>query len=314
MPPATDIPIEIRLEKEPLPSTHPHCLAGIALHRDAPEDLIKTNLTPLRQTYPFENWYAKQRIQRRQYGKLSYTYNDAVLFGHAPLHRKNIAAELRDAYEDLVKLLISKGYVLLRAWHYLPQIAEPSDYQMFCNARAQAFSKLKPSFYCAATVIGTNSDYGVVYFIAARKSGIAVNNPRQTLPHLYPKHYVEPAPMFARATLKQWNDGSHFYISGTAAIVGHASLHEGDANAQLSEVVCNIKTLLGEASKMEQNYSKIKLNQLQHVKLYVDKCISDHVGPLIDKHLGSRTQLQIYEGQLCRPELLIEAEAMAVCT
>ena len=316
MPHKTNIPFEIRLEKEPLPLDHPHRLASIALQPDAHEDVIKTNLVPLRQIHPFENWYAKQLIRSSQHGKLSYVFNDDILFGHAKLDQKHIADELREIYRDLVRLLSTKHYALLRAWHYLPRLAGSSDYQLFCDARAQAFSTLKADSYCAATVIGTNSDCGIVYFIAARKAGITINNPRQTLPHLYPKHYVKPAPMFARATLKRWDNTNHLYISGTAAIVGHASLHEGDADAQLNEAICNLKTLLSEASKEEQRYSKMQLAQLQHIKLYADKRISGDINSLIDKHLGANIEFHVFEGQMCRPELLVEIEAMAVsdCT
>ena len=311
MSPANDIPFEIRLEKEPLPSSHSHCLASIALGTDTPEGVIKTSLTSLiKQNHPFENWYAKQLVQHGEHQKLVYTYNDAVLFGHAQLTQKCVAEDLRAVYKDMVQLLSSKQYVLLRIWHYLPQLAKPSDYQVFCEARAQAFSQFKSDFYCAATVIGTDSDCGVVYFLAARSAGIAVNNPRQTMPHLYPKRYVEPTPMFARATLKQWGDNSHLYISGTAAIVGHESMHEGDGGAQLNEAVDNLKILLGETSKIEHSYSKMQLAQLQHIKLYVDTRVADDIIPLIGRYFGSK-QIQIYKGQMCRPELLVEIEAMA---
>ena len=37
---------------------------------------------------------------------------------------------------------------------------------------------------------------------------------------------------------------------------------------------------------------------------------------LIDKHLGADVEFHVFEGQMCRPELLVEIEAMAVsdCT
>ncbi len=306
------MPFDIRLEKKPLSFDHPRRLASIALKADASEDIIKTNLTPLRKIQPFENWYADQPVSLGKRGKLSYAFNDSVLFGHAELEQKRIAKDLQETYKDMVQLLNSEHYSLLRVWHYLPQLAEPSDYQVFCDARAQAFSSHKKDSYCAATVIGTGSYYGVVYFVAARKAGIAVNNPRQTLPHLYPKHYGEPAPMFARSTLKQWGDKSHLYISGTAAIVGHTSLHDGDADAQLSEIVNNLNSLLSEAAKTEHGYSNMPLTQLQHIKLYVDKRVSEDITTLIDRHLGSDIELQAFEGQMCRPELLVEIEAMAI--
>ena len=267
---------------------------------------------PLRQIQPFENWYADQPVRLGKRGKLSYAFNDAVLFGHAELYQKRIVEDLQETYKDMMQLLNSQHYSLLRVWNYLPQLTEPSDYQVFCDARAQAFFEHQENSYCAATVIGTGSDYGVVYFIAARKAGIAVNNPRQALPHLYPKHYVEPTPMFARATLKQWGEQNHLYISGTAAIVDHASLHEGDADAQLNEIVNNLNSLLSEAAKTGQGYSEMPLARLRHIKLYVDKSVSANIARLIDKHLGSDTELQVFEGQMCRPELLVEIEAMAI--
>ena len=306
------MPFDIRLEKKPLSFDHPRRLASIAWKADAPEGVIKTNLMPLREIQPFENWYAEQPLSLGELGKLSYAFNDVILFGHAELDQKHIAEDLQETYKDMVQLLNSEHYSLLRVWHYLPQLGEPSNYQVFCDARAQAFSSHKKDSYCAATVIGTESSYGVVYFIAARKAGIAVNNPRQTLPHLYPKHYVEPAPMFARSTLKQWGGQSHLYISGTAAIVGHTSRHDGDADAQLNEIVNNLNSLLGEAAKIEHGYSNMPLARLQHIKLYVDKRVSEDITTLIDRHLGSGIELQVFEGQMCRPELLVEIEAMAI--
>lgn len=313
MPSATDIPFKIRLEKKPLPSTHPHCLASIALQTNAPQGTIKTNLSPLRLIQPFENWYAEQPTHRGQHGKLSYTYNDTVLFAYAPLNQKHATEDLRETYKDLVQLLVSARYALLRAWHYLPQLAELADYQVLCDARARAFSQLKSDTYSAATVIGTDSDSGVIYFIAAREAGIGIDNPRQTLPHLYPKHYVEPTPMFARAILKQWSKGnSHLYISGTAAIVGHASLHKDDADAQLNELVRNLNMLLNEATKSEAGYSKIRLNQVQHIKLYVDARVADDIIAIADKHLGFNSRVQIFRGQMCRRDLLVEVEATVI--
>ena len=55
---------------------------------------------PLRQIQPFENWYADQPVRLGKRGKLSYAFNDAVLFGHAELDQKRIAEDLRETYKD----------------------------------------------------------------------------------------------------------------------------------------------------------------------------------------------------------------------
>ncbi len=40
------------------------------------------------------------------------------------------------------------------------------------------------------------------------------------------------------------------FISGTASIVGHRSLHIGDTAAQTRETLTNIEALLGEANRL----------------------------------------------------------------
>ena len=84
-------------------------------------------------------------------------------------------------------------------------------------------------------------------------------------------------------------------------------MHEGDADAQLNEVLRNIETLLDEASTI----GKMQFKHLQHSKLYVDHSIVDNIAALIDKYFSSQSRLQVFEGQMCRHELLVEIEAMA---
>jgi len=306
------MPFEIRLEKEPLATHHPHGLASITAQTEAPEDVIKTHLKPQHQDRLFENWYAEHTVRRDHYGKLSYTYNDVILFGYAPLNRDGLDGELGAVYRDLVQLLRAKSYALLRVWNYLPQLLRAADYRLFCAARAQAFGGAAADFYCAATVIGSDSDHGAIYFIAARTAGVAIDNPRQTTPHLYPKRYVDPPPIFARATLKRWSAKcSHLYISGTASIVGSSSVYANDAGAQLGELRRNLEALLAATAEVEHGYSTIKLAQLRCCKLYVSERVAHDIDALVEQHLDFKA-LQIFVGQLCRPELLVEAEAMAI--
>lgn len=307
-------PFDIRLEETPAPLTNQHCLASIALHRDSSTTAIKTGLMPLNNLSLYENWYTKKPVCREQHERLSYAFNEDLMLGYAYLHGPQFGENVFAIYQDILQLLTQHNYVLLRVWNYLPQLTESSDYQTFCSARAQAFTTLKPSFYCAATVIGTGSDSGVIYFIGAPTPGIAINNPRQTPPHLYPEYYVTPSPMFSRATLKQWQDGTtHLYVSGTAAIVGHSTVHHDKVAVQLDELAQNITILFSEAAKIDERYRKTQLNHLQHTKLYIARQVADNtLKTLGQRYFGDTSQPQIFNGQMCRADLLVEAEGMIV--
>ena len=309
-------PFDIRLEKTPLSLTHPHSLASIALCRESAADAISTGLLSLSDVLGdarlFENWYAQKPVQHAQYERLHYAINEEILFGYAYFRAQQFKKAVFGIYKDLLQLLTQHNYALLRVWNYLPQLSAPSDYQTFCDARARAFRTLAPSSYCAATVIGTASDSGTVYFIAAPEPGLAIDNPRQVSPHLYPEHYVKPAPLFARATLKQWQSGvSHLYISGTAAIVGHRTVHHNEAAIQFEKLAQNIKQLLAQAAKIDTAYQGLKLHQVQHLKLYLAKrALDDSFRTLLQTYFADLSQVQIFYGQMCRADLLVEAEGM----
>ena len=140
----------------------------------------------------------------------------------------------------------------LRIWNYFDAINEGEGdqerYRQFCSGRAAG---LGPSFadnYPAASAIGSrNADKRVqVYAIAARVAGTAVENPRQWSAWRYPRQYGPTAPGFARG-MRAPTHSPQLYISGTAAVVGHASHHADDIDAQLDETMKNLESLLQSA-------------------------------------------------------------------
>lgn len=96
----------------------------------------------------------------------------------------------------------------------------------------------------AATAIGHHADEALlqVYLLATDRPGTRVENPRQVSAWRYPRQYGRTPPSFARATLLP--AGDVLAISGTAAVVGHASAHAGDIDAQLAETLRNLDALL----------------------------------------------------------------------
>lgn len=164
------------------------------------------------------------------------------------------AAEL--AYADIGKLLDERPFEdgrrahVLRLWNYMDAINEGDGdnerYRQFCSGRARGIKPSARQGYSAATAIGRRDGVRVlqVYGLAAKEPGVAIENPRQVSAWSYPRQYGPVAPTFARATRTA---ADQLLVSGTAAVVGHASVHVGDTRAQFEETLRNLQSLLGAA-------------------------------------------------------------------
>ena len=95
------------------------------------------------------------------------------------------------------------------------------------------------------------------------------------------------------------------YISGTAAIVGHASHHPEDLAAQFNETLANLDSLLEAAG------STPSLGAMSQLKVYV-RHASDvpAVRELLRARLGDKVPLVLLQGDVCRRELLLEIEGV----
>src|ERR1700727_1147856 len=94
-----------------------------------------------------------------------------------------------------------------------------------------------------------------------------IKTPRQTSAYHYPPKFGKHSPTFSRACLAPAHAGTRLFISGTASIVGHASLHPGDVRAQTRETLANIKALLDEANRLSGSM-RYKLDNMK-MKVYV---------------------------------------------
>jgi len=172
----------------------------------------------------------------------------------------------------------------------------------------------RQSNYCAATVIGVGAGGaggGVFYFLAAREGGVGIENPRQVSAYRYPPRYADPPPAFVRATLKRWPQTCQLHISGTAAIVGHESAHPGDVAAQFGEIVRNLDALIGEAARDEAALRGAGAGDLARCKVYLHPRADE--GKLLDAvraRLGAGFPFRLFQGEMCRPELLVEVEGL----
>ena len=104
-------------------------------------------------------------------------------------------------------------------------------------------------------------------------------------------------------------DGLTLFISGTASIVGHRTLHEGDAAAQTRETLTNIEALLEETNRVT-GARQFTLDALA-CKVYV-RHPADL--PVIEKELrgalGSAYSRAVFlHADICRRDLAMEIEA-----
>ena len=98
------------------------------------------------------------------------------------------------------------------------------------------------------------------------------------------------------------------FVSGTASIVGHETLHGGDVSAQTRETLTNIDALLDEANRIvgSAHYS---LDCLKF-KVYVRR-VSDFAATMrvLSAALDSSTTIVYLQADVCREDLLVEIEA-----
>jgi chorismate lyase/3-hydroxybenzoate synthase len=200
---------------------------------------------------------------------------------------------------------------LLRIWNYVDAInlgaGDDERYRQFCAGRAAGMDAATTGAYPAASAIGVRNGRRVlqVCALAARAPGAAVENPRQLSAWRYPRQYGPVAPGFARA-MRAPSTPAQLYISGTAAVVGHASHHAGDVVAQVDETLNNLDSLRAAAG------SSASLGGARDVLRAYVRHASDAalVRERVRARLGADTPLVVLLGDICRRELLVEIDGV----
>ena len=235
---------------------------------------------------------------------------------HSALHEATT-----QAYREICATLDAENYPhLLRVWNYLPDINRDSNgterYRQFNTARQQVLRECGRALsgnVPAASALGAASDSPlVVYFLAARTAPTFLENPRQVSAYHYPRQYGSHSPMFSRATLLRQSGGLALFISGTASIVGHRSLHVGDTAAQTRETLANIEALLAEANRVARS-ARFELGALA-CKVYVRRPADlPVIKAELAAALGAGARVIYLQADICRQDLLVEIEATGMC-
>lgn len=239
----------------------------------------------------------------------------AAAAGASPLQRAT-----EDAYRRIFRLLDAEGFPeLWRVWNYLPAINAESPeygglerYRQFNVGRQDAFlgaGRLTGGAVPAACALGVAGGPLSIAFLAGRLPAQPLENPRQVSAWNYPADYGPRAPTFARATLAQLPGQELLFVSGTASIVGHRTVHAGDVAGQARESLANIAAVLAEANKASG--ARYALDTLDY-RVYVRRAGDfDAVRAALLPLIGERAAVVYVQADICRADLLVEVEASA---
>lgn len=229
------------------------------------------------------------------------------------------------AYRDLFKTLEQSGIAhLQRVWNYLPRINADGGglerYRQFNAGRQEAFLEAGRAAFegaPAACCLGIHQGALSIRFLAGQAAPLPVENPRQVSAYRYPETYGPRSPTFSRAALSDIGDGNiALFVSGTASIVGHETVHHGDVREQTRETLRNLQAVIDAANaRGTAAFSLATLDCVVYVRHPDDTAA---VRAEIEAALGADAPMArhaVYlEADICRSDLLVEIEAHAVAS
>jgi chorismate lyase / 3-hydroxybenzoate synthase len=268
-----------------------------------------------------ECWQVNSTVVAGQEDSVSWRQAGGLLFLSclvADDGRVDPAPIAEHAYRRLLEVAERRGCPkLLRAWNFMPAInrgdGDDERYRRFCLGRAQALEAagIGGPELCAGTAIGGDQPGLRIMILASSEAGINLENPRQVSAYDYPPIYGPRSPSFARATaLHQSDGGVLLLISGTASVVGHETVHDGNLSGQLDEIVVNLNALLEESARCLGRPHLTQFGSDSLFRAYVRH--AEHWPQVRDRLARAWPQSQVVglRGDICRSDLLVEIEAV----
>lgn len=269
-----------------------------------------------------EIWTSHESVRSERHRDVMLCSTDSYMLGFAQsaVLEPSIEAATHALLRRFFGLMRERGYSrLLRVWNYIPDINRRDGgldhYHRFCIGRHEAFiaggcniEHQAP----AASAVGHGKQTLVIFFIATRNAFIAIENPRQVSAYRYPPAYGPRSPSFSRAVLSGDEHGAHaqLFVSGTASVVGHRSVHD-DAASQTQETLRNLRALIKRAE--QQSGAQIQWNDAAALKIYLRHAEDlPSVKEIVEAALPHPPALFL-EADICRRELKVEIEGVWNC-
>ncbi len=146
-------------------------------------------------------------------------------------------------------------------------------------------------------------------FAAGRGQPRHVENPLQVPAYDYPGEYGPRAPSFARASVVTGPAHRTVFISGTAAIRGHASIAPHSLALQVDCMLENLREI-SRACGLGPDLARGGRGQ-RHFKVYLRQAADQPLvaATLAAKLLSDGDRVSYLQADICRAELRVEIEA-----
>jgi enamine deaminase RidA (YjgF/YER057c/UK114 family) len=222
---------------------------------------------------------------------------------------------------------------VVRAWLYVNQITDGPDgqqrYQELNRARTDFFRHFRlcsrnrapwapETIYPASTGIGT-AGAGINMSCMALDSQrrdvfvMPLENPQQTAAYDYHAKYSPQSPKFSRAMAVVQGNFVSTLVSGTASIVNAQTRYFGDIARQTEQTIDNIERLIA-----PENFARhgmpgagATLRDIAKARVYVkNQADYEKCREVCERRLPHVPAIYLH-ADICRPDLLVEIEAVA---
>lgn len=232
------------------------------------------------------------------------------------LNAGQLADAVAGAYRALAAELAQRRRYAVRIWNFVPDIQGPLDgadryrafnagrFAAFCDwfGGAEAFAGSLPT----ASAVGVQGTELSIHALAADAPGRAIENPRQRPAYRYSRRYGLRPPCFSRAT----RFDSLLFLGGTASILDEDSRHADDLEAQLRETWRNLSALVEAGAS---GPVRDPLRTIRNLRVYVREAHhASDVRSLLDAIVPDIFDVELVHAPLCRRELLVEIEGVAM--
>lgn len=255
----------------------------------------------------------------------------ASFLAHPEMDSRDFEAHVTAAYRSIFERLeANPGARPIRFWAFIPGIHDDlgggvDRYKAFNAGRFAAYLShlgrvnLANGTMPTASATGTQGPQFVLQCLASEIVGTAIENPRQVPAYRYSKRYGSVAPSFTRGTLLSTSRGPLLLVAGTASIVGEDSTHTDDFHPQAMETLANLTSLVAAAEGRElpamfdAAIMKSTLAKFDEIRIYHPRQ-ADRLAIIgvAAANFPPTCRVEILPASLCRQELLIEIEGIAL--
>jgi len=235
---------------------------------------------------------------------------------------QNFSARTFEAYQELLSVAQQIEHPhIAKVWNYFPGINDDDDdrekYRQFSLGRANAFDQfdIVDSAVPTGTAIGCVRDSNLtIIALMSRHDFFAAENPRQVSAFEYPRQYGPKSPKFSRGGWVSAESHDLLVLSGTAAIIGHESVHPNNVKMQFGETLANLDHVCGAISGLGGQRQKLTLNGESVLRVYLrDADDLDFVANELGKSIGNiESNVAFLNADICRRELVIEIDGVRV--